>query len=103
MKDAISLRGHVIYVIKKNQKILPFMKYLFSVSTSCSEYVSQGHTSIGIKNIQDISYKKSECNNNIMPSLTKYMNNVVIISEKVLGRKIHLIIFEPETNLPLNP
>ena len=40
------------------------MKYLFSVSTSCYEYVSQGHTSFSIKNIQDISYKKSEINNN---------------------------------------
>ena len=64
MKDAIALRGHVMYVIKKNRKIRPFMKYLFSISTSCYEYVSQGHTSFSIKNIQDISYKKSECNNN---------------------------------------
>ena len=51
MKDAIALRGHIIYVIKKNRKIIPFLKYLFSLSTLCYEYVSQGHTSFSIKNI----------------------------------------------------
>ena len=27
IKDAITLRGHIIYMIKKNRKILPFVKY----------------------------------------------------------------------------
>ena len=46
----IALKGHIIYMIKKNHKIIPSMKHVFAVCTLCNEYVSGGHTSFNTKN-----------------------------------------------------
>ena len=50
MKDAIALRGHVIYVIKKSKDTTIYeIPFLCQYNSSCYEYVLQGHTSFSIK------------------------------------------------------